>query len=263
MIVEKAARLERQRLKALRNRHAYIHSVYQDYVTAQPLNFVAPPIADIAVSKVFRSLIVDTPYDTDLSAWSYICEQLPAIIAEWRARKDAELLGILKQHVPGATLAHLRLASTVFICAGHTGPYGSPCAERLTYPRVLVHGCTSSREYRSPAGPIWLATRYKDRHTTTGAESEPADSTSSDDGTLMAIQYLGSVPWNYGGGRIAFSVSGSRNARAAVEACGLDPEVATVSDMDTLNPILECRDCLSDHAGRLMMRWMQTVCLIL
>lgn len=173
---------------------------------------------------------------------------MPTVIAAWREAKDAELVEILKTYLPGATTAHLHLATTVFICTVDKNPkyssYYAPCRELLTYPRVLSHSCAS--QYDSSV---------------VGENSEWYRTQLPDDASMVAFFLLRSMLWNTGGDRVGFSVEGSRNACAAVEACGLDPNVATVQDMDELDPLVECRSCkdLDDGKGRLVMRWMRAV----
>lgn len=246
MATEKAARLSRERTNCLIIRYTLLLEVYAEYVAAQTLDFVVPPVADIALSEAFQSLMVDTPYDVTLTAESFtpiVSSHLPAIIAEWQRSKDAELVEILAEHVPGATLAHLQLATTVFKCRGH--PIGGvPCNQPLTYPRVLAHGCTLSLSYE------WASEHW---HVGSSLGYEEAD-------LAQLFTSLGSVPWNYKGGRTVFSEVGASNARAAVKACGLDPEVATVDDMNALDPMLECRTCSGEYSGCFVMRWMATVC---
>ncbi|KAJ7841336.1 hypothetical protein B0H14DRAFT_3694416 [Mycena olivaceomarginata] len=53
-----------------------------------------------------------------------------------------------------------------------------------------------------------------------------------------------------------FHEEAEHNARSILEACGLDPDVITRTEMDELNPALQCLKC-HDARGRLRMRWSQ------
>lgn len=209
-------------------------------------------MADLLQIEAFRTVLEDTPLEDEFSSAHLAAafSLLPEIAKEWRRAKDDELVEILKQHVPGATHSSLRLASTVFACDAIV--YGDKvCGERLSYPRVLTHNCTSSSDRRSRsrrksmANPPYL-----------GSDSSVAIAEVS-----VAQLILGTcVPWNLEGDRITYDEVASRNAKAVVVACGLDPQVATVGDLELLNPMIECSSCLDAECGRLVMHWMQAVC---
>lgn len=252
MAVEKAARLAKERDAVLRKRYALLIDAYRDYISTQAIDTVFPPVVDIAITKVFQSLIVDTPENEILTEEDFVrvvVAQLPIIMQDWRKAKDDELVEILKKHVPDATVSHLHLATTVFKCDA-IGFYSTCCNEPLTYPRVFAHRCTSSYDVSTPSVGESLAMTWCD---TPGVP--PVDK------SLLPFWYLHAVPWNMGGDRISFSEVGSRNAKAAVKACGLNPDVTTVEDMNSLDPMLECRSCYNEYNGRVVMRWTQTVCL--
>lgn len=252
---EREKRLVIERNDALRDRYKLLNEVYEQHLASEAIDLIAPPIADIARSDPFRALINDTPFNVPLPAEEFTALaklHLPTLITDWRTAKDAELVAILQPHIPHTTARteHLYLATTVFKCAYDTGRrrywYSShECNEPLTYPRVLAHTCTSLHDISGDRLAL-------------SSDEPPLDA------EMAAFYFLKSMPWNhkYAGDRIAFSTEGAATARAVVEACGLDPAVTTVEDMNKLDPLVKCRTCSDSEKGRLIMRWMWAVCRI-
>jgi len=48
--------------------------------------------------------------------------------------------------------------------------------------------------------------------------------------------------------------------RLMLEILGLDPQTATVEELDELDPIFECLMCNDPEKGRFVMAWESTVC---
>ncbi|KAJ7274434.1 hypothetical protein B0H12DRAFT_398397 [Mycena haematopus] len=126
----------------------------------------------------------------------------------------------MQQILPDSVEADLHLATTFFAC--------STDGEPLRSSTILVHPSTTRFRYGE-----W------------DYESDSLQGTLSEEA------------WN-AANSVQFQKQAHRSARLVVEACGLDPDVTTSTEMDEINPALECLNCGNEH-GRLVMRWIQAV----
>ncbi|KAJ7707705.1 hypothetical protein B0H17DRAFT_1033682 [Mycena rosella] len=175
------------------------------------------------LTEPFRAVIEGTPIEpeekvTDESFAEAISQVSPE---EWKRCKDKELVEIMKKDLPNSTEADLELATAFFTCV----PYGSP--EPIGYPRILVTTSATTLGYPRP---------------------------SADQALKLLLQ---NDVWN-GDGLIQFHERAFRVVRSVLLACGLDPDVTTATEMDEIDPILECLNCTNETHGRLVMRWLQT-----
>ncbi|KAJ7283261.1 hypothetical protein C8J57DRAFT_1291965 [Mycena rebaudengoi] len=59
--------------------------------------------------------------------------------------------------------------------------------------------------------------------------------------------------------QIQFHEQAFRTMRSVIEACGLDPDVTTTTEMNEIDPRVECLNCHHETLGRWVMPWIQTV----
>ncbi|KAJ7756437.1 hypothetical protein DFH07DRAFT_959085 [Mycena maculata] len=220
---KKKERLELQHHRTMRERHLLAGSAYGNWLKTFPPDAIFPPKIEVVTAEPFRAIIEITPIEEKLTEQSFAgaLSQVPAFSDDWKRRKDEELLEIMEEHVPNSVEADLHLATTFFMCSGSPEPVG--------YPRILVHSRASSYKYNDRPGGI--------------------------DPTIKL--YFHEDCWN-ADRLIGFNTAAFRNARAVIEACGLDPDVTTAAEMDEIDPAIECLNCSNDSLGRLVMRWFQT-----
>lgn len=200
---------------------------------------IIPPLADIHEMDDIK-LILNAPSEKVISEeyeYSYIDriieQRLPKMTKEWRRAKDIELLSLIpiskkdtKASSPNAhDVSKLSLATTFFHC--------DVCRTAISYPRILVHKCLS----QFPDHP----------------------SLDILDERFFVFMDLGSEPWNFEK-RIRFHRSAHTMARRVVRSCGLNPNTATISDMNDADYWLEDvsppnKGESSHEYSRPVMRW--------
>jgi hypothetical protein len=131
---------------------------------------------------------------------------------------------------PDINRQQLELATTFFRC--------KVCYTSITYPRILVHGCT--HDLRCTWRNIDI-----------------------DDSRSVLWKSLGDEPWNLGGDRIGFDKRVHPAAKQVMECCQQNPDTATGREMDELDPRLECSSCFDTGSGRLVMGWRVAVRILL
>ncbi|KAJ7603754.1 hypothetical protein DFH06DRAFT_1392645, partial [Mycena polygramma] len=226
-LVEFLTTLKQQRLQAahvriIKERRQLAAQVYSKFQETFPADTVFPAKVDMIRTEPFRKVIEDTSIHPEekVTAESFdaAISQVQEFSASWKKSKDQELIEIMKTNLPDAVEADLYLASTFFACSRmHSEPIG--------YPRILVHSSATYFQYY-----LW------------GKDVEHA-----------LEQALNEVAWN-NDAQIKLHERAFRTVRSVVEACGLDPDVTTATEMDEINPVVECLNC-SDVRGRLVMRW--------
>ncbi|KAJ7283173.1 hypothetical protein C8J57DRAFT_1120601 [Mycena rebaudengoi] len=226
----KTARLATARARILRERRQLAASVYKKWRESHPPDALLPPKIDAVSNEVFRVVIEDTPFEPEEKvteeSFADAISQLPLLAADWNRCKNNELVEIMNKVVPNAGTDNLRLASTFFSVAPDGSHFGSPA---IGYPRILVHYFTSN---------------------IVGMQYDRICSTLR---TCLSADF-----WN-AGNRIRFHEDAFRTMRSVVEACGLDPEVTTTTEMNEIDPRVECLNCHHETLGRLVMPWIQTV----
>ncbi|KAF7374998.1 hypothetical protein MSAN_00385900 [Mycena sanguinolenta] len=217
----KEKRLVAARAKLIRERRLFAAQVYDKFREALPPDAPYPPKVEVLLTEPFRAVIEDTPDGPDqkLTEESFAAAilSLPEFIADWVQRKETELVEIMQKDHPGSVAVDLHLATTFFACSTYD-------PEPLRFPTILVH-----------------------RSTTVIRDSE------WDFDSLQRT--LREEAWN-ADGNVRLHQQAQRNARLVVEACGLDPDVATSTEMDEINPALECLNCGSE-GDHYVMRWVQ------
>ncbi|KAJ6531794.1 hypothetical protein B0H19DRAFT_1188595 [Mycena capillaripes] len=220
----KKKRLEAARVKIIRERRQLAAQVYSKFRETFPADTVFPPMVDMIRTEPFREVIENTSIypEEKVTEESFAAAllQVPEFSMEWKRSKDNELVEIMKKTLSDSVEADLHLASTFFKCS-------RPSSEPINYPRILVHSSTTTFRW----------SRDDSDHTLQDALKEEA--------------------WNDAAG-VQYDERASRSVRSVVEACGLDPDVTTASEMDEINPVMECLNCSDDTHGRLAMRWIQT-----
>jgi hypothetical protein len=227
----KTARLAEARARILRERRQLAASVYKKWKETHPPDAILPPKIDAVSNEAFRVVIEDTPIEPEEKvteeSFADAISQLPLLAAEWNRCKINELVQIMNKVVPDAGEDDLRLAST-FFSALPSGYHSTSAA--IGYPRILVHSMASTI--------IW------------------AEHIDEDASPLQ--QCLTADFWN-AGNRIQFHEQAFRTMRSVIEACGLDPDVTTTTEMNEIDPRVECLNCHHETLGRWVMPWIQTV----
>ncbi|KAF9267023.1 hypothetical protein L218DRAFT_895177 [Marasmius fiardii PR-910] len=199
-------------------RYALIQATYHDFRSRHP-SAILPSFGDLLLSIPISNLLERKPLDQNLntkvvsSVINLNNRSFSSFVEKWRASKDLQLLQMLRNS-DSSVRPHLdlSLATMVFRCNN------VDCGQTLYYPDVLTHPCASSPTFRS----------------STEAEIAPGPS---------VCRKYGSDPWNFGGKRISFHVEASANARAILEACGLDPMVTKATHPALKNIVVDCGTC--------------------
>ncbi|KAJ7040353.1 hypothetical protein C8F04DRAFT_254471 [Mycena alexandri] len=222
----KKKRLEFAHHRIIKERRTLASRVYKKFQEAYPADTIFPPKLDMIRTEPFRTVIEDSPTNPEVKlteeSFDAALLHVPSFSAEWRRSKDQELVELMKKTSPDSTEADLHLATTFFAC--------STASEAIGYPRILVTSSATAYDY-------W---DYRDE--------EEANS------LRVALR---EDSWN-ANGTIRFHEQASLNARAVVEACGLDPDVTTAAEMEEINPAMECVNCYNEYLGRHIMRWIKT-----
>jgi len=228
---ERFDRLREERVVTLKARHLFLKGLYEKFILDQGLLHAGyPPFPDILESNLLYSVLWDTPFHRDLTADDIEAsfDLLLEYVNRWKGGKSQELLELVQESVPEATIDSLDVASTVFVCMH--------CLGCLWYPQVLNHFCLN-----------WPLERLFFRRP--DPDFDPG------------LQLFLGDPWSTSA--LGFSESSSRMMNAILQACDL-PATSTVKDLDRLDPILECSECNNLERGRLFARWRRLVrCLLL
>ncbi|THU86281.1 hypothetical protein K435DRAFT_970358 [Dendrothele bispora CBS 962.96] len=218
-------RLRVERINALKARYEALKRCYDIYIFQQKnlKKSGFPPFGDVIECHIGYDIIFNTPYEQPLSedAFHEELEKLPDFIDDWNKRKTQELVEIVQQDIPEATVDTLGLAKTVFLCQS--------CNDFLWYPAVFQHCCRTHLHTHASNVDVYHGFNPYDQ--------------------------LDSVPWNKHSTRIIFSKTHSISLSLIMQSCGLDPDTALHEDLDSLDDvILECKNCY--HNGRrTFMRW--------
>ncbi|KAJ6513367.1 hypothetical protein C8R45DRAFT_1068349 [Mycena sanguinolenta] len=209
----------REHVKMVKMRQLLAARVYDQFREASAPDVLLPPKIDVLLTEPFRVVIEDTPIEETLTEESFAAaiSSVAEFSVDWQRRKEKELVKIMRKNHPDAVEADLHLATTFFSCSTYF-------TELLGFPTILVHP--------SP-------TQFDDQW--------------EEEDTVDLQHTLQEQAWN-ADGRVRLQERAQRNARAVVEACGLDPDVTTGAEMDEINPALECLNCRTDR-GSLVMRW--------
>jgi hypothetical protein len=227
-------RLQNERVALFEQRMNDLLPLVRQYYETRPTEELVPQPPDICNLEPFRKLIMTSTADTNLTAESFqpLVSILPQLTAEWSKRNDHFLVNLVPTNQALRKLkveqtARLHLATTFFRCYW--------CIEPIGYPRILQHKCLLECH-----GP-------------------PKTKEARADEFLRACGTRG-VPWNYGDGQVQFDVEAAVRVRVILDACGMDADVTTASEMDVLEHWFECLCCSGEERGsRLVMSWRNAV----
>ncbi|EGN92356.1 hypothetical protein SERLA73DRAFT_164092 [Serpula lacrymans var. lacrymans S7.3] len=237
-------RLEETVFKA---RRECLISAYCEYLK-QPPNAndtcdILPHVGDIATFKSFEDLI-KAPVDVDVNAQSFsdAFVQLPAYVTEWRRKIEGQLVSCLlpegtspmsktaiDHHSP--KIACLNLARVAF-CR----PFTENDVSVTFYPDVLLKRC-----FIEP---------YTLRHM--------SDWDKWQDPKIIEIKTMNGCPWSLEDSKGRNVIEVSDAAIPIIRASGLDPDIATTSDMDDLDARFRCGSC-SSAMGVIPYTWRSAV----
>jgi len=223
----------------LKHRLKLLQELHKSCVSELPANTLLPSSADLFMYPVVRQLIEDSPNDGEFTLvyLTSIKKLFRETSKHWASETKAKLFAMMqgKTQPGGEELRNidtvLNLATTFFICSyccSHT--YYRDREPSFRYKRTIMHACTRKCEYQEDL-------------------MEPF---------LSLYRFLGIVPWNHSE-VISFDTDAHHFMREVVTMCGLDPDITTAKDMDTLNPIFECLKCNSAFRGRCTMTWESAV----
>ena len=119
----------------IRLRCAILMEMYDSLRASLPFNVAIPSVADLALLRSARSVILDTPIDTTVTIADFNVKEFLEFLPTWLFEADEAILDIVRKSSIGPDANHstLPLATTLFHC--------STCSATLHYPRVLVHSC--------------------------------------------------------------------------------------------------------------------------
>jgi hypothetical protein len=230
----KADRLRELRLTMIKGRMATFLGMLKQYFSTRPTAEILPIAADFCYMEPFRSLIIDTPGEVDITRNSFDehLDQLPALTTRWLQACKEQLIRLTPSNTTLEAItdddsARLDLATTFFRCKW--------CTDPVSYPRVLEHRCI------------------------VGARNNNVEDSDPDSVFIAACGALGSGPWNYGNDQLEFEEEASSSARGILTACGVDPDTTTAATMNMMDHRIECLRC-SNKSGRLVMRWKTAAC---
>ncbi|KAF9473236.1 hypothetical protein BDN70DRAFT_925272 [Pholiota conissans] len=207
-------------------RRAALHKIYDAGIKNLPFDATYPSLA-----AFYRITRLHDCMDYSKTGPDALRIPFNDVIELWRNHVKNSLTGVIREDCPDYDFdpfTVLDLATTFFTCTFST-EFHTPCHSMRT-DQTMNHRC------------CW-----------------PSDNTLDDDPGLAAFEScFGSALWFDCVGSVQFSQMGLKVMRGVVEMCGLDPLVATGSQMDALDPIIECHTCNSDE-GRAMLTWREVV----
>ncbi|KAJ3872928.1 hypothetical protein F5051DRAFT_444736 [Lentinula edodes] len=221
----KEKRLEREHNESCRKRYLYLKQEYTDILSHRDLREPYPGVGEILFDPVFKAMVWDTATEEELTPEfmrSRLMEHLPRIAGEWRPSKIQEILQILRNVRPSATLSDLDLAVTIFGCAR--------CNVLMSSSQVFYHPCCHNNRIIDDVGHHRM--RILNEHYDT-----------EQDGSWSSRSLF-------------FNRESSRFAETILIGTGLDPSTATTGDLTRAHPVIECSGPQEDaFPGRLFMTW--------
>ncbi|KAF8997057.1 hypothetical protein BDQ17DRAFT_1329561 [Cyathus striatus] len=178
---------------------------------------IIPPPAHLFIFEPFRRLILDTPISSDLTAKDFenIQEGLDTFFLEWKQEKDNELVRM----VLGGPVSQTDLLNAETILTRATTAFNCKLCYKgsIHYPRILVHK-HAMHPYAfglDPRFPLHLRTAF-DRLAC---------------GTFASVDLENAM--------IEYYRCYNKAASLVITTCGLDPAVASIKDMDNVDPIFQ------------------------
>ncbi|KII85738.1 hypothetical protein PLICRDRAFT_126436 [Plicaturopsis crispa FD-325 SS-3] len=207
---QKERRIQYQRPYRLRAAVETLGVLVEAYNQDQPPNQPTLAAADVCLLPPFKSIILDTPPDIEITEESFrdAMEQLPQLTPGWfEASTDQLVARIAESTSQEPNRQSLDLATSWFYCAGPVACIAAP-----------HHGAD-------------IVTHHHKNF----SYQRDVDTKSVHYELRTAFDALRHGPWR------ADTVELVRDVPALVRLCGLDPEVATAADMDALDPWVACR----------------------
>jgi hypothetical protein len=246
-------RIDGENQEIIMQRKRAAMTVLQEYKNDRlPYSEIMPEAVDFCDMQSVKS-IIDQPLDVPVDAASFVhlIPEFPSLFAAWRDEIHVQLRDLLKQPeepdfyfddmlglvpfqmrcVPKTNREaseKLNLASTIFVCTD-CGPVLSTLSgvvfeTPLFYPEVLGHTCLT-RAFSSPFMftdyPVDPSTELRRQPVMQRTKWSPRFLTLNDDMRIIA--------------------------EALIEESGLDPNMATATDMDERNLFYACWLCVSPH----------------
>ncbi|KAJ3756794.1 hypothetical protein EV360DRAFT_84630 [Lentinula raphanica] len=204
--------------------YSRLREVYAKYLSHRDLRGLYPGLGDVFNDPVVEASIWDTELEeglTSLSLQTLLVQFLERFLDDWRRSRTEELLVILRKSRPTAILKDLCLATTVFGC--------TKCNSLLICPQVFYHRCC-----------------YTNRM---------ANSRSHDRMRILNARYdTEEGPWS--SSSLFFHSESLQFAQKIVISAGLDPAIATFSNLTIAQPVIECISSQADFfPERLFVTW--------
>ncbi|KAI0692010.1 hypothetical protein C8T65DRAFT_670127 [Cerioporus squamosus] len=223
----RAERLEAEYTARIQDRLPFLKTVLFEYVHSQwlldrgnePVTYASVP--DCALFSEVRAILADSSEDaTKESIISKLADIIPTVTAQWMEERKTEYRSLARAALGDSDGARapevLDLAIVAFKCS-----YCSPShASNLQFPQILHHGCL--------------------RQTTRTACSDPYERAVS---AVSCSYYNPSAEKLYLNIKTMSVPTKFAVRREVVEACGLNPDTATVAEMDACEARLRCRLC--------------------
>ncbi|KAJ4476855.1 hypothetical protein C8J55DRAFT_561517 [Lentinula edodes] len=221
----KTKRLEREHNESCQKRYRRLQQEYFEFLSHRDLREPYPGLGDILINPVFKAMVWDTALEEELtleSIRSKLMEHLPRIAGEWRLSKIQEIMQILRNARPGATLSDLDLATTIFGCAR--------CNALILCSQVFYHPCCYNNRIIDDVGHHRMRTLNEHYDT-------------EQDGSWSSRSLF-------------FNRESSRFAETILIGTGLNPSTATTADLTLAHPVIECSGPQEDaFSGRLFVTW--------
>ncbi|KAG6379256.1 hypothetical protein JVT61DRAFT_11706 [Boletus reticuloceps] len=203
-----------------RSRRKLLASEYANYIMHPlpnaPALDIFPYVVDVASFSTFRD-IIKAPEDTQISLESAFAE-LPELVGKWREKLDTEFAELVKipSHLSRAGVSSDRAVAS----SGNTGLAPSQTAmDKLRLACALFR--VDSMGLFSYPEVLFISNMAYSKFPTYDEHDLRCNGSIQD---RYCIEYIVEAPY-------------------VVHACGLDPNVATVEDMDRRNARLKCLSC--------------------
>ncbi|PPR01751.1 hypothetical protein CVT24_001571 [Panaeolus cyanescens] len=209
------------------HRLAILKEAYDDALKSYPIYLPRPRAADIFALPRIHTILAETPPHIQITKEMLNITEttLPAIMGDVKAVINSKLLSLVRQGLRNASYDEatvLELATTVF-----RGPSSS---ERgMTASEATSCTVSSSRNKDEQANNLF---------------------------DLLSV--LNGDIWNTSGS-ITFDCTGHNAACRLLKLCEVDPTTTTISEMNELDPIIECIGCNKLRSGRLVMTWSRAI----
>lgn len=221
----KTERLKREKETSLKGRLLGLRKAYNDHLNSLPATFYYPNTADLMLYPAIRDIVNDAiSVDFTKEELEELSVTISGALAWWREPIERRLIQLISKAADEKFALDpetvLNLASTCFYC--------SNCGECFPTSYAFEHGCARNYGYGY------------------GMNSNIVERT------------LQETSWN-AQDQICFKLEMLNAHARALQICGFDPKTTPASQLNELDPIIECLDCNSQRDGRHMMKWFKVV----